>query len=210
MNDPNPSSEAYADPLDVHRALQRAMLYGVLPLWIVPGFADYLFHRKSDIEHTSGTHESLIHSLQMATIGIPTLLALLCDVNASVLLTMIGGTVVHEALTLWDIAYAESLRRPSPNEQHMHSFLEVTPVVALVSMLTLHPGQTAALFGRRGEPARWTLRFKTPPLSRRYVGAILATVTTCLALPYAEELVRCYRTDRTFAAHRPPTDTPLP
>jgi hypothetical protein len=34
-----------------------------------------------------------------------------------------GGAFVHEALTLWDIAYAEPLRRPEPNEQHVSSFL---------------------------------------------------------------------------------------
>jgi uncharacterized membrane protein len=57
----------------------------------VPGFLDYLMHRKSSIETTGGTHESLIHALQMTSIGIPTLMALLFEVNAAVIATAIGA-----------------------------------------------------------------------------------------------------------------------
>ncbi len=206
MEDPNPQPEAFEHSLDVHRTMQRVMLYVVLPMWVVPGFLDYLYHRKSSIERTSGTHESMIHALQMTTIGLPTLMALLLDINAPVIATMIAGTVAHEALTLWDVAYAEPLRRPSPGEQHAHSFLEVLPLMALTSTLTLHPSQTAALFGRGDEPPRWRMRLKDPPLSRRYIGAILAIITAFLAIPYAEEFVRCYRVDRTLAPHDPDAD----
>jgi hypothetical protein len=201
MDGSNPHAETRENSFDVHRASQNVMLYGILPLWIVPGFLDYLFHRKSSIQTTSGTHESLIHAMQMTSIGIPTLMALLLEINASVIATTITASVIHEALTLWDIAYAEPLRRPKPNEQHVHSFLEVLPVMALTSLLTLHPGQTAALFGRGDELPVWQLRAKRPPLSRRYVAGILAAVTTFMIAPYGEELLRCYRTDRTFSAH---------
>ena len=54
------------------------------------------------------------------------------EVNAAVIATAIGAAAVHEALTFWDIAYAEPLRRPEPNEQHVHSFLEVLPIMALL------------------------------------------------------------------------------
>ena len=207
-NDPNPLADSYAEPLDVHRTLQRVLLYGILPLWVVPGFVDYVFHRKTHIESTSGTHESLIHGMQMTSIGIPTLIGLLCEVNAGTIAIAIGLTAVHEALTVWDVAYAEPLRRPTPNEQHTHSFLEVTPLMALMSMLTLHPQQTAALFGRGDTPPRWGLRPKTPPLSRRYVAGILGLITLLVALPYGEEFMRCYRADRTFAPHTPSDESP--
>jgi hypothetical protein len=206
MDDPNSPAEQYESSLDVHRAMHRVMLYAVLPLWIVPGFADYLFHRKSNIERTSGTHESLIHALQMTTIGVPTFMALVFEINVPVIATMIAGALAHEVLTLWDIAYAEPLRRPTPNEQHAHSFLEVLPLMALTSTLTLHPSQTAALFGRGDAPATWRFRLKQPPLSRLYLGAIFAAITVFLVLPYAEEFVRCYRSDGTFAPHQPPDD----
>jgi hypothetical protein len=69
---------------------------------------------------------------KMTSIGIPPLMALLFEVNAAVIATAIGAAAVHEALTFWDIAYAEPLRRPEPNEQHVHSFLEVLPIMALL------------------------------------------------------------------------------
>ncbi len=206
MEDLNPPADDFARPLDVARALQRVLLYGILPLWTIPGFVDYLLHRKSDIEHTSGTHESMLHALQMTTIGIPTLMALLLEVNAGTVAAMIGGVALHEALTLWDIAYAEPLRRPSPSEQHAHSFLEVVPLMALTSMLSLHPAQTAALFGRGTTRRAWALKLKAPPLSRRYIAGIFALIGSLLFAPYTEELVRCWRVDRTFAPHSPPAD----
>jgi hypothetical protein len=207
MTEPNPPAEAYAQPFDAARALQNATLYAIIPLWLTSGFVDYLHHRKSSIETTSGTHESMIHALQMTTAGIPTLMGLLLEVNASVVATMIAATTAHEALTFWDIGYAESLRRPKPNEQHTHSFLEVVPIMALTSTLSLHPGQTAALFGRGDEPPRWGLRVKDPPLSRGYLAAIFGAVMLLGVVPYAEEFIRCYRTDRTLAAHDPPAQT---
>jgi hypothetical protein len=211
METGSPPHETREDPFDVQRATQNTILYGILPLWIVPGFLDYVFHRKSSIETTSGTHESLIHALQMTSIGVPTLMALFFEVNAAVIAASIGAAVLHEALTFWDIAYAEPLRRPEPNEQHVHSFLEVLPIMALTSLLTLHPAQTASVFGRGDQQPVWRLRLKRPPLRRRYLAAVGAAVTTFLAAPYAEELLRCYRTDRTFAAHRKPqTDDTRP
>src|SRR5664279_4226093 len=180
MEDGIPPAEIREDPFDVHRATQSVLLYGILPLWIVPGFLDYLMHRKSSIETTSGTHESLIHALQMTSIGVPTLMALVCEVNAGVIATSIGAAALHEALTFWDVAYAEPLRRPKPNEQHVHSFLEVLPVMALTTLLVLHPAQTAALFGRGDRRPVWRLRFKRPPLQRSYLAAVAAAVTTFL------------------------------
>jgi hypothetical protein len=47
-----------------------------------------------------------------------------------------------------------------------------------------------------------TLRPKRPGLlSRRYVATNLAAAGGFVGLPYVEELWRCYRADRTLAAH---------
>jgi len=50
-------------------------MYFVLPLWLAAGFADYLCHRASHIEATSGPKESALHLLQFAEMAIPTLAA---------------------------------------------------------------------------------------------------------------------------------------
>jgi hypothetical protein len=55
-------------------ATQHALMYFVLPLWLVAGFADYLCHRAANIEGTSGVKETLLHLLQFAEMAVPTLL----------------------------------------------------------------------------------------------------------------------------------------
>jgi hypothetical protein len=52
------------------------LLYFILPLWLAAGFADYLCHRASNIELTSGYKESLIHLLMFSEIAVPLLAAI--------------------------------------------------------------------------------------------------------------------------------------
>jgi hypothetical protein len=51
------------------------LTYVLLPIWILAGFVDYLCHRASNIEHTSGTKESAAHWLMLAEIGVPLIAA---------------------------------------------------------------------------------------------------------------------------------------
>jgi len=39
------------------------LMYFVLPIWLLSGFADWLCHRATHIETTTGAKESLIHLL---------------------------------------------------------------------------------------------------------------------------------------------------
>lgn len=71
-------------------------------------------HRRSHIETTAGTHESLIYALMMTEIAIPILMGLFRELDALVLLIMIGTFFVHEATAYWDVAYAETLRDVTP------------------------------------------------------------------------------------------------
>lgn len=180
-------------------ALRRALLYGILPFWIVPGFADWVWHRRTHIETTSGTHESMTHAIMMGSIGVPLTLALLFDINALVLTSMFAGTALHEAVTYWDVDYAKSRREIPTIEQHTHSFLEMLPFAATMMACCIKAPQLSAIFGRGDEPARWRLEPKDPPLTVRYVVGLVASVTVGIALPYAEELLRCWRVDRSFA-----------
>jgi len=49
---------------------RRYLLYFTVPLWVIVGSLDYLCHRRTKIETTSGTLESAIHALMMAEAGI--------------------------------------------------------------------------------------------------------------------------------------------
>src|SRR4051794_20746916 len=85
---------AMPDPADLVRAY---LLYFILPLWIAAGLSDYLLHRRTQIAHTSGTKESLLHLLQLTEAGLPVLMGLLLEINALVLLLMLFGLAAHQA-----------------------------------------------------------------------------------------------------------------
>jgi hypothetical protein len=66
----------------VEEATRRALQGFVLPVWIGAEVADWWCHRRTDIEHTAGPIESMIHAAMMLEGGLPTLLGLFCEVNA--------------------------------------------------------------------------------------------------------------------------------
>ncbi len=146
----------------------------------------------------------------LAQASVPTMLGLFCDINATVLATSYAATGLHSATTVWDQVYAEDRRRVSRAEQHVHSLLEITPVMATVLITALHWDQAAALAGR-GAP-RFELRLKQRGrLSNSTRTWLLAAVTAFGALPYAEEFWRCWRTTPTLeplsAPQEPATGT---
>jgi hypothetical protein len=184
--------------VDVGDATVRYLLYGLLPSWFVPGLADWWMHRRTRIEETAGTRESLIHSLMMAEVGLPIALTLRYEVNPLLLGVQLGATAAHEATALWDVRTAvDSEREVKPVEQHIHSFLESLPFGALASLMCLHADQVKSLLrGGRGDPDAWRLVPRRRPLSRAYLAGIAAAIGTCVVLPYGEELLRCVRTAR--------------
>src|SRR5882724_1705832 len=91
-------------------AAQYILMYFILPVWLAAGFADYLCHRASHIESTSGPKESMLHLLQFAEMAVPTLAAIFLEVNALIMLVMIICLVLHEATAIWDVRYAYERR----------------------------------------------------------------------------------------------------
>jgi hypothetical protein len=136
------------------------LMYFVLPLWLLAGFADWFCHRASHAATTTGAKESLIHLLMFAEAGAPLIAALFLEVNALILAFLIVAFTAHEAIAIWDVSYATSGRVITPIEQHVHGFLEAIPLMALVSMVALQWGQFLALFGRGPETARFDLALK--------------------------------------------------
>ncbi|MBT2418708.1 diguanylate cyclase [Streptomyces sp. ISL-22] len=184
--------------VDVGDATVRYLLYGLLPSWFVPGLADWWMHRRTRIEETAGTKESLIHSLMMAEVGLPIALTLRYEVNPLLLSAQLGATTAHEATALWDVRTAvDSDREVKPVEQHIHSFLESLPFAALASLMCLHADQVKSLLrGGRGDPDAWRLVPRRRPLSRGYLAGIGVAIGACVLLPYGEELLRCVRARR--------------
>jgi hypothetical protein len=139
--------------MDTSELTIAVLMYFVLPVWLAAGFADYLCHRASNIATTSGPKESLLHLLQFAEMAVAVLAALFLEINALVLLIMLVCFVLHEATALWDLSYASARREVTPIEQHVHSFLEMMPLMSFVLIAVLNWAQFLALFGLGHEPA---------------------------------------------------------
>jgi hypothetical protein len=176
---------------------QSILMYFILPLWLAAGFADYLCHRAASIETTSGPKESLLHLLLFAEMGVPVLAAMFLEINALIIAVMIVCFLLHEATSIWDVSYAVSTREVTPLEQHVHSFLEMLPLMGVLLVAVLHWPQFLALFGQGPEQARFAIRLKENPLPVGYVATMLTLVLMFEVIPYMEELVRGLRVKKT-------------
>lgn len=184
---------------------QNVLMYFVLPLWLAAGFADWLCHRASNIATTSGAKESVIHLIMFAEMAIPVTAAIALEINALIIAVMIVCFILHEATALWDVSYATEMREVTPIEQHVHSFLEVLPLMGLVLVAVLNWDQFLALFGLGQGSARFTISLKQPPLPWAYIISILTAVVVLELLPFIEELIRGLRANggRLVPRHTP-------
>lgn len=201
---PHAGGTAAARELRNHAMDQIAtglLLYFILPLWLLAGLADWACHRASDIAHTAGPAESALHLLMFAEIAVPLLACLLLEINALVFAVMLAAFVLHEATALLDVSYAQKRRYISPFEQHVHSFLELLPLMAGVLVALLHWDAFLSLFGLSAAPADWTPRLKEPPLPAEYIAALLGAAVLLEAGPYLEELWRGLRVRRSDTRH---------
>lgn len=187
--------------LGVETATRRWLVGGVLPLWLGAGVADWYRHRQTRIEGTAGARESMIHLLMMAEAGIPVSLGLFCEVNPGVLVTCAAALTAHGLTAYWDVSYAEQRRQVTPVEQHIHSVLEMTPVMATGFLAVLYWDQVRALVGAGTATPDFAIRRKRrDPLTPRSKLLLLGAMGVFGALPYAEEMFRCLRRRPTVEA----------
>ncbi|TBR23740.1 MAG: diguanylate cyclase [Reyranella sp.] len=180
--------------------LQHFLMFVVVPVWLLAGLADYACHRSARIEETSGVLESLLHIFQFIQVGLPLLAALFLQINAGVLAIMFTGLVLHQATAIWDVRYANHMRKVPPVEQHLHGVLEMTPAIATAVVCILHWSQFLALLGI-GE-ATFALELKRAPLPTWYLTAVMVGVAVGGVVPYGEELMRTGRQARFTRARR--------
>ncbi len=192
----------------VNDPLVLILMYFVVPLWLLAGLADWVCHRASHIETTSGPQESVLHLLQFAEVGVALLAALFLQINAGVLAFMIVMFFIHEATALWDVRYAVTERIVTPIEQHIHSFLEMLPLIAIICVSALHWDQFRALFGLGPDQARFMLAWKADPLPSAYLLAVLVAAVLFAIVPFAEELYRGVRARRVMTRNDPNASHP--
>lgn len=178
--------------MTLHALIVNAILYVFIPLWVLAGFGDWLFHRHTGISHNAGLRESLLHQLMLAEVGLPLLAALFLEINALLLLAMIIGFLLHEVTVLCDLRYASSRRTILPGEQIVHSYQEIIPLILFTLVAVLHWYQFRALL-TLGDDARFVLEWKREPLPAAYLTGVVGAAILLIAIPYAEELWRCWR-----------------
>jgi len=181
--------------------LLAAIFYFFIPLWLLAGFCDWLFHRATGIERTSGLPESLLHHLLLAEGGLPLLAGLLLEINALVLAFMIVCWLAHEATVYIDLRYTTGKRFISPAEQMNHSVQEMVPLAVLVLVVFLHWEQFVAL-ATLSDDADFALRLKRDPLPAGHVAAVLGASLVLVVLPFVEETWRCWQAQPRGHRHR--------
>jgi len=181
------------DPRD---ALPRYLLRFFVPLWAVAGISDWYWHKRTDIEHTAGLPESLMHIVMFGEAGVPLLLSLFFEVNAAVFAASAASIVVHELTAFADVRYALDHRKVPQWESHTHSFLEILPFTALSLIAIVHWGEFRSLLGAGPEKPDFRFRPKKRRLPNRYIAELAAILAFGVALPYANELYRCWRARR--------------
>jgi len=128
----------------------------------------------------------------LGEMGVPVLACLFLEINAPVLAVIIAAFFVHEATAMWDVAYAVTRRKVTPIEQHVHSFLEMLPLMGASFLVVLHWPKFLELIGLAGK-RDMRIRLKREPLPAPYLVAALGAVIVFEMLPYLEELRRSWR-----------------
>lgn len=161
----------------------------VLPAWLFAGAADYVCHARTDIEHTSGRHESVLHLVQLGEIAVPMLVFLFFAVDALTLALMLAGVVAHSVSAWRDLRYTAHRREITPGEQVVHGVLFVLPWIALALVAVLHWPVIEAVVAP-GIASDWGMHLRRPMFPAPVVIAVLLASALFGTLPALWEFVR--------------------
>jgi hypothetical protein len=170
------------------------LMYAVLPLWIAGGLADWLCHRATDIAHTSGLKENLLHLAMFGEIGIGMLAVAFLEIDGGVLLVVLAVFIVHELTVYWDLHYSTPRRHVGPFEQMVHSVLEILPLLSLALLAVIAWPQVLDL----------SLHLKARPLAASYLAVAAALVVLFNGLPLLQESWSCWKARATARTLRSP------
>jgi hypothetical protein len=170
--------------MSLESLLVSLLAWGIFPLWLAAGGADWLCHRRSRIEETSGTRESWLHVVAFFEIALPVAAALFLQMTALLIVVTGAAVLAHMATSLLDTSYSQPRRHISPLEQQVHSHLEMLPLFAFAIVLVLHAGEWR-------DPV-WRFVARDSPLPIAAVAATLLALLAALGM-IAEEWWRCAR-----------------
>lgn len=173
------------------RSAELLVMYGVVPLWIAAGVADWACHRRTRIGQTTGLRENAFHWVLLAEGGIALATTALLEITAGALLLVLAAFLLHELTTWVELRYTVPRREVRPIEQMVHSFMEMLPLVLLALLAVIGREQVLALLD--GGTPDFGLRLKAQAWPAAYLAGVAAAVLLLNVLPMAEETVRCVR-----------------
>jgi hypothetical protein len=157
------------------------LMFVVLPVWLLAGLADYLCHRATNIETTSGVRESMLHLVQFGLVGIPVTLALFFRANAGFFLLAAFFLLLHHIVAAIDLGYANPKRYIAPREQMIHNALEMLPITAFFLLAVIYWPQFTALF--HVGPERLQFAPQLRPLPLLYIVTLISSALLFNLLP---------------------------
>jgi hypothetical protein len=172
--------------------VRNYLLFFLLPAWVAIGALDWWCHRRAGIERF-GPYEPALHLVLISLAGAPILLGLFLEINAPILVVMILGFLVHEAVGYIDVRWATHRRGIPPFEQRLHDYLAAVPFAALSLIIVLHWREVALLVEQPVEALTQPIRLRSPALPVGIVSGILILVFVGNVLPFLEELARALR-----------------
>jgi hypothetical protein len=153
---------------------ELCLAYSAYLIWLAAGLGDFICHWRTDLPRTSGVPESITHLLQLGLLAIAVVLALAFEVTAGSALLLLALVIAHAVVGYIDSQIAFRTRRMvRPVEQHLHSVLDMAPVVALAWLLvTTWPAAT---------DAGWTLQPRRPVFPFAvWLGMLAPPVVLCV------------------------------
>jgi hypothetical protein len=163
--------------------LYQLVLFGFYPLWLLAGAADYLCHRRSTIERTSGVQESWLHVAQFVCMMLIVSGLAVFAARGVALTVLLLLVIAHTALSYIDVRYTQPKRLISPTEQHAHALLDVLPFVAVAVL---------AVLDSQAVPGYW----RQPALTFTQFILLMASLLLMGGVPILEEMVRTRRAAR--------------
>lgn len=159
--------------------------YGGYLVWLLAGYADFHCHRRTDLPHTAGLRESVLHLLQTGLIGGMVIVWMLAGPSLPLVVLMGVLVLMHAMAGYADTRVAWRSRTITPFEQHVHSVLDVAPWVFLVVVLCRDGG----LAMRQG----WEWAWRSPLLpASAWLAVTVPALVLCL-LPLLRELLMAWR-----------------
>jgi hypothetical protein len=117
---------------------EHLLIYGFYPAWMLAGLGDYLAHRFTHIETTSGANEASLHILEFVVMAVWLTLCVMLQMTLAMLLGSILLVALHTVLTYIDVNYTIGRRHISAFEQLVHGVMTILPIAALCVLAVMN------------------------------------------------------------------------